>query len=171
MFRRDPIFPIRLMQTSGRFSQSSALIVATRQPDSCNRCAIFSVIKPLPPASMPLIPTRTACPADFSVRVATILEARKSSWFNIDRLPRRRVQPSACCLNWRIDIFFAYPCRERARLFRVLFGNRNRADPAVAACNQVRFRELRYDEIVTQFATAVFPAFHVRLEIVSEQCD
>jgi hypothetical protein len=35
-----------------------------------------------------------------SARFATILEVRKSSWFNIDKLPRRRVQPSACCLNW-----------------------------------------------------------------------
>src|SRR6266568_886604 len=68
------------MQTSGRFSQSSALIVATRQPASCNRCAIFSVIKPLPLASMPLMPTRTARFADVSARCATIPSMNFPTW-------------------------------------------------------------------------------------------
>src|SRR6266700_3248070 len=64
------------------------------------------------------------------------------------KLSRGRDQPSACCLNWCIDISVAYPCRERTGLFRVLFGNRNRADPAIAAGNQVRFHELQHDEVV-----------------------
>src|SRR5439155_6151387 len=162
----------RLKQTSGRFSQSSALIVTTRQPDSCNRCAIFSVIKPLPPASMPLIPTRTACSADLSVRVPTILEARRSSWFNIDRLPCRRVQPSACRLDRRSGLARFSPSGKGGRLIGPSIARKqNRSRPKVALIRHITLRQLQYDEIVTQFASAVFAAFHVRFEIVSEQCD
>src|SRR5437762_9646281 len=67
------------MQTSGRFNQSSALIVATRQPASCNCCAIFSVMKPLPLASMPLMPTTMARCGDVARRIATILVRNSST--------------------------------------------------------------------------------------------
>src|SRR5216110_3628270 len=158
------------MQTSGVFSQSSALIVATRQPDSCNRCAIFSVIKPLPPASMPLIPTRTACSADLSACFATILEVRKSSWFNIDRLPRRRVQPSACRLDRRSGLARFNPSGKGGRLIGLSIARKeNRSRPKVALIRHLTLRQLQNDKIVMQFSTSVLAAFYIGIKIVAEE--
>src|SRR5438874_431114 len=121
---------------------------------------------------MPLIPTRTACSADLSARFATILEVRKSSWFNIDRLPRRRVQPSACRLDRRSGLARFNPSGKGGRLIGPSIARKqNRSRPKVAPIRHITLRQLQYDEIVTQFASAVFAAFHVRFEIVSKQCD
>src|SRR5438552_13313268 len=47
----------------------------------------------------------------------------------------------------------------------------NRSRPKVPLIRHLTLRQLQHDEIVTQFASAVFAALHVQFEIVSEQCD
>ncbi len=47
----------------------------------------------------------------------------------------------------------------------------NRSRPKIALIGHLTVRQLQYDEIVTQFASAVFAAFHVRFEIIPQQCD
>src|SRR5206468_9295974 len=78
--------------------------------------------------------------------------------------------------TWRLDrpsgLARLNPSGEGGRLIGPAIARKqNRPRPKVALIRHFTLRQLQYDEIVTQFSAAVFAAFHIRFEIVSEQCD
>src|SRR5882724_577312 len=83
-----------------------------------------------------------------------------------------RFQPTTCRLDRRSVLARFNPSGKGGRLIGLSIARKqNRPRPKVALIRHLTLRQLQYDEIVTQFAAAVFAAFHVRFEIVSEQCD
>src|SRR5438034_8421277 len=88
------------------------------------------------------------------------------------RKSQLRFQPATCRLDRRSGLARFNPSGKGGRLIGLSIARKqNRSRPKVALIRHLALRQLQYDEIVTQFAAAVFAAFHVRFEIVSEQCD
>src|SRR6476660_9954515 len=83
-----------------------------------------------------------------------------------------RFQPATCRLDRRSGLARFNPSGKGGRLIGPRIARKqSRSRPKVAPIRHLTLRQLQHDEIVTQFASAVFAAFHVRFEIVSEQCD